>query len=207
MKKLCVVFLIFLISPAVIAAKKSTRLKAPYKTKTSLSGEEIFAQTSKEKETDYYSKDSQKYKSKKGIDCNEDNCLAPSYCSLDKTECVCGKHYANYPFSGVDGVYCLYERHSQLTSFLLELCLNIGIGHFIIGNKIKGTVKLLIVVIPFIFCLIKFFFSLKKENSFGVGMIIVYIFIMTSFCWWIADAIMFGTNKYRDKNSVPLQEW
>ena len=28
-----------------------------------------------------------------------------------------------------------------------------------------------------------------------------------SFIWWLVDAIMFGTNKYRDFNGVPLQHW
>jgi hypothetical protein len=28
-----------------------------------------------------------------------------------------------------------------------------------------------------------------------------------AFIWWLVDAILFGLNKYRDFNGVPLKHW
>ena len=162
-------------------------------------------------ETEYYSKEAKKYLSKPGITCGKTNCPEPNYCSTNGETCFCAKGLANYPFNGVNDVYCQYEQHKQLTSFLLELLLNLGIGHFVIGQFLMGTFKLIIMLVPFILLIlgkvgvVKFGF---KEGHVGTTLAIVAIaFGVGAFAWWLTDAIMFGLNKYRDRNEVPLQKW
>jgi hypothetical protein len=167
--------------------------------------------TVSKKDTNYYSSNPDKYLSKQYIKCNADNCPAPNFCGKKTSACYCEKGLANYPFTGINDVYCQYEQHKQLTSFLLELFLNLGIGHFVIGQNLMGTFKLIIMLVPFILLilskvgLIKFGF---KEGYVGITFAIVAIaFGVGAFAWWLTDAIMFGLNKYRDRNEVPLKKW
>ena len=46
-----------------------------------------------------------------------------------------------------------------------------------------------------------------KGHTGAAMQVISLVFGATAFCWWLADAIMFGTNKYRDKYDVPLGRW
>jgi hypothetical protein len=162
-------------------------------------------------ETNYYSKDAKKYLSKPDITCDETNCPAPNYCSTNKQTCFCEKGLANYPFTGVNDVYCQYEQHKQLTSFLLELFLNLGIGHFIIGQNLMGSFKLVIMLVPFILLILGKFnvvkFGFKEGNVGTTFAIIANAFGVGAFAWWLTDAIKFGLNKYRDRNEVPLAKW
>ena len=163
-------------------------------------------------ETDYYSKNADKYLSKKEVpNCSPENCPEPNFCSEKQKACYCAKGLANYPFSGVNGVYCQYEQHSQLTSFLLELLLNLGIGHFIIGQNLMGSFKLIIMVVPIVLFVMSCLGLIKmgfKEGTCGtVVQIVAIAFGVGAFAWWLTDAIMFGKNKYRDRNEVPLKKW
>jgi hypothetical protein len=81
----------------------------------------------------------------------------------------------------------------------------------VIGQNLMGTFKLIIMLVPFILLilskvgLIKFGF---KEGYVGITFAIVAIaFGVGAFAWWLTDAIMFGLNKYRDRNEVPLKKW
>ena len=162
-------------------------------------------------DTEYYSRDPTKYLYKSNIECNLNNCPEPNYCSTNQTICFCDSGLANYPLIGNNNTYCQYAQHKQLTSFLLELFLNLGIGHFIIGQNLLGSFKLIIMLAPFILLilhkvgLIKFGF---KEGYVGTTFAIVAIaFGVGAFAWWLTDAIKFGLNKYRDRNEVPLKKW
>ncbi len=131
-------------------------------------------------ESDYYSKDPNKYLKVENINCNEQtNCESPNSCSTDRTICYCGKGRANYPFSGIRGRYCTYKQHKQLDSFLWELFTNIGVGHFILGHS--------------------WYFIFMQSIS--------LVFFAAAFCWWLADLILFGTNKTRDEYHIPLSKW
>ena len=196
-KLLSLVFVLFLINVSITTGKLSKKSK----TSTQLT----------KTETDFYSKDASKYLSKTGIECTIDNCPEPNYCGNSKTVCYCAKGLANYPFTGVKDVYCQYEQHAQLTGFLWELLLNMGIGHFNIGQNLMGTFKLLVLVIPIVLFVLGKLSIIKvgfKEGGTGfIMMCVVIAFALTSFAWWLADAIMFGTNKYRDRYDVPLKKW
>lgn len=167
--------------------------------------------TISKKDTNYYSSNSDKYLSKQDIKCNADNCPAPNFCGKKTSACYCEKGLANYPFTGINDVYCQYEQHSQLKSFLFELLLNLGIGHFIIGRYIMGAFKLIIMFIPIMLLIMSKVGCVKmgfKEGTCGtIVQIIAIAFGIGAFAWWITDAIMFGKNKYRDRNEVPLKKW
>ena len=167
--------------------------------------------TTSKKETEYYSKDKEKYLSKTDIECTTTNCPEPNFCGLKNTVCYCAKGLANYPFNGVKDVYCQYEQHAQLTGFLWELLLNMGIGHFVIGQNLMGTFKLLVLFIPIILYVLGkvgvFKLGFKEGTTGSIIMGVIIAFSLASFAWWLADAIMFGTNKYRDRNEVPLKKW
>ena len=167
--------------------------------------------TTSKKETEYYSKDKEKYLSKTDIECTTTNCPEPNFCGLKNTVCYCAKGLANYPFNGVKDVYCQYEQHAQLTGFLWELLLNMGIAHFVIGQNLMGTFKLLVLFIPIILYVLGkvgvFKLGFKEGTTGSIIMGVIIGFSLASFAWWLADAIMFGTNKYRDRNEVPLKKW
>ena len=167
--------------------------------------------TTSKKETEYYSKDKEKYLSKTDIECTTTNCPEPNFCGLKNTVCYCAKGLANYPFNGVKDVYCQYEQHAQLTGFLWELLLNMGIGHFVIGQNLMGTFKLLVLFIPIILYVLGkvgvFKLGFKEGTTGSIIMGVIIACSLASFAWWLADAIMFGTNKYRERNEVPLKKW
>ena len=72
-----------------------------------------------------------------------------------------------------------------------------------------GTFKLLVLLIPIILYVLgkvgvfKLGFKEGMTVIFMMGLIIA--FSLASFVWWLADAIKFGLNKYR--NEVPLKKW
>ena len=167
--------------------------------------------TEPKKDTTYYSSNPDNYLSKQDITCTTENCPEPNFCGKSTSACYCAKGLANYPFTGVNDVYCQYEQHSQLKSFLLELLLNLGIGHFIIGQYFMGVSKLIIMFIPIMLLIMSKMGCVKmgfKEGTCGtIVQIIAIAFGIGAFAWWITDAIMFGKNKYRDRNEVPLKKW
>lgn len=163
-------------------------------------------------ESDYYSKDPNKYKYASGIACDETtNCKSPNYCSNAKDACHCDKGLANYPFSGYKGEYCTYKQKKQKTSFLWELLTNIGIGHFIIGDHLAGTFKLVMMLIPIVIQILGLANIVKVGFSHGntatAMQCISIAFGVGCFVWWLVDAIRFGTNKIRDDLDVPLAHW
>lgn len=46
-----------------------------------------------------------------------------------------------------------------------------------------------------------------KGTTGTVMQTISIVFGAAAFIWWLVDAVMFGTNKYRDEYDVPLAKW
>ena len=65
-------------------------------------------------------------------DCSISNCYHGSCISSDK--CLCYNSYAQFPAESTNGLYCEYQRHSQLTILLLEFFFCFGVGHLVAGN-------------------------------------------------------------------------
>lgn len=149
----------------------------------------------------YVSPDPNDYLYASVLDCNDKDCPFPNKCSWDRKQCFCQKGYANYPLMTKEKQYCQYKQSPQLLSFLLELVLNMGIGHMFAGRTEIGIIKLLFYLVPFFCCSL----FLKKEGT-------AYVCWGCCHCcfvivWWIIDAINFGLNFYRDGNGVPLEKW
>lgn len=199
------VLILFALSYSNCNLKAKTKVKS--KATTFLQSK---AQTSKPK-TNYYSEDPEDYLSVKGEIITNVNCPLPNVADTDNKICFCEKGYANFPFSGVEGKFCQYKQKPQLTSFLVELFLGMGIGHFVIGQNIMGSFKLILVVLPCILGGLGLCGVIKTKMSEGTSGLIISILLYSMsfawFIWWLTDAIMFGLNKYRDSNEVPLKAW
>ena len=65
-------------------------------------------------------------------DCSISNCYHGSCISSDK--CLCYNSYAQFPAESTNGLYCEYQRHSQLPILLLEFFFCFGVGHLVAGN-------------------------------------------------------------------------
>lgn len=161
--------------------------------------------------TRYYSANLSDYLSVQNYTISIINCPEPNVIDQENGICYCQKGMANYPFDGYEGVYCQYVQKNQLTSFLWELLTGIGIGHFIIHQYVKGSFKLILCLFPFCIGILNLFGVIKSKNSEGASGLIISILFSLSLLswsvWWLTDAIMFGLNKYRDSNAVPLTSW
>ena len=158
----------------------------------------------------WYAKDQDIYKGRYFPDgCNTTVCPEPNYCQ--EGACLCDDKYANYPFTGYNGVYCTYKRKRQVVAFLWELFTNVGVGHYYIHEIARGFFKTLMMVIPLtIFILGKLKLLKWKFNEGTTGIVMCSLLCATgvgAFVWWLVDAILFGLNKYRDFNGVPLKHW
>jgi hypothetical protein len=114
-------------------------------------------------------------------------------------------------------------QKSQLTAFLFELFVPIGVGHFYANRITVGVIKL---VLAIMFCLIyaTIKYHLHPDNKSDLLInndnqdtdnteiekylaIIFCLLCCSLFVWQIVDLVMFGINKYPDGNNVPLASW
>ena len=126
--------------------------------------------------------------------------------SYNGSICICFKGYT-YDDSGS----CLYKQSKALTSLLIELFTNIGIGHMIIGRTLFGMIKLMLGVVPWLVNILGICSVIRVKPSEGVLGLIVSILLFASsftfFVWWIVDGFLFGFNVYKDGNGKELEYW
>ena len=126
--------------------------------------------------------------------------------SYNGSICICFKGYT-YDDSGS----CLYKQSKALTSLLIELFTNIGIGHMIIGRTLFGMIKLMLGVVPWLVNILGICSVIRAKPSEGVLGLIVSILLFASsftfFVWWIVDGFLFGFNVYKDGNGKELEYW
>jgi len=105
-------------------------------------------------------------------------------------------------------VFCNYRKKNQLVYFLLELLLNIGAGHFYVGNYLMGGLKIGLIFMPcVVLCLLLCLGVVttnKHELLAGCGMCLVCLLACGISVWWLVDVILIGIRKYTDGNGVPL---
>jgi len=154
--------------------------------------------------------------------CTIQKCSFPfGYCS-SSTNCHCSYGYANVNLnytlinsdSKTNNLYCNYSQKNQLTSFILEFIFPFGVGHFYALRNTFGLIKIMFVLVsPLLFCLlvcvgIIAMDSLNCQKFFAVisaGLGLIYTIGVV--VWFLVDLVMFGLNKYKDGNGVPLKEW
>lgn len=111
-----------------------------------------------------------------------------------------------------DTIQCCYKQKKQFIAFLLELCINLGMGHFYYGNIALGVIKLLVFLFLFIIIACSYCFLFYSEMIIDPnkemlstwiinGCLIIYV-IAT-----LIDLFLLGLNFYVDENGVPLQPW
>ena len=108
---------------------------------------------------------------------------------------------------------CCYKQKSGIKAFFLEACLFFGVGHFYVGNKKLGIIKLIVYSVFFLSMLFICFrrFYQKKRFIFDSNIIIKMfktLWILASGCtviiWQMVDSVMFCLGGYTDENGVKL---
>jgi hypothetical protein len=149
-----------------------------------------------------------------GPRCSISNCPKPNTCS-DEYTCRCAVGFADFRQSeNKPELSCQYAQKKQLKAFFLEFFLAHGIGHMYAGRIGYGIFKFFFFFVPFILsvflCCCGFSVKLNIDSGGCVGMTI--IIILCSFCciatlWQMVDLVLFGMNRYKDANGVPLIHW
>jgi TM2 domain-containing membrane protein YozV len=108
---------------------------------------------------------------------------------------------------------CNYKQKKQLTSFLLELFVGFGAGHFYRGKYLMASLKLVAFLFGiYIICLFPITAKCISDCCDSDCLVVlVSIFFYLAACglatWFIFDLVYFGKNKYKDKHDVPLKHW
>ena len=138
--------------------------------------------------------------------CSADSCPYPSLCESN-TICKCKKGY--FDLNNNNTERCNYKMYSNKNSFWVEITTNIGIGHFLIGKKFKGFLKLFYML----FTLWFFYYACMSDKHSKKNLVDTYHYILNFInlflccgvlIWWLIDAIYFGLNKYKDSNGIDL---
>lgn len=136
--------------------------------------------------------------------CTAETC-SNGYCK-DKNTCVCKPGFAQGPSS--DSKLCAYRLKRQMTAFLLELFLVVGVGHFYSGRYVFGGLKLLFIFSIMLFdLLVKYFFRSDKYMIQRGYNAVIYVLYFSVIFWQVFDVVMFGINRYSDGNDMPLWIW
>lgn len=136
--------------------------------------------------------------------CSSYNCMEPNGQCIDEYSCECQPGYSdiNKFYTNEKIQRCSYKLKKQFIAFLLEFFLIIGIGHFYSSRYLYGALKAaaFIFVILFDFCLR----AKQKQPRTRVISIVVYVLYFLLLIWHTFDIVMFGINKFRDGNDLPL---
>jgi len=131
--------------------------------------------------------------------CSKLNCASPNIC-LSSNICICSPENANYLSSKMKNAnftnYCSYSRKKQSIAFILEFLVPPA-GHIYVGKYILAVMKFIVAIVYYF--LFKYFPFNKNE--------IFYFGISNLSILWLVDIFIFGMNKYKDKNGVPLISW
>jgi hypothetical protein len=162
------------------------------------------------------------------INCTQNNCRFPNYCSKDRDVCLCANTHAELIYNNkrskiieesINSKYnnknikefCLYKRKNQIIYFLLELIFNCGIGHIYAGNLINGIIKMVLVIMPCLIFMAMILMGIMSSSKIADMSVIGYCINLTLICallaWWIVDIVLIATGFYVDGNGVPLINW
>lgn len=148
------------------------------------------------------------------IQCNDNNCPDERGQCFNTTTCVCADDYVNLmnedkdnnDDNNSDNAYCNYKMKKQISAFFLEIIFPIGAGHFYVGKGIIGGFKLFLALMICVFAC----FTLANKDKANLKLlfaIILGICTLGFFTWHILDIILYGINKYKDSNDIPLSGW
>jgi uncharacterized membrane protein len=125
-------------------------------------------------------------------------------CNIIMGTCECNYCWTNFK---VTTKQCNYRQKSQSTAFILSFLLGyFGVDHMYTGNYILVIQKIVLFII-FIFI---YKFTPMKNDIFNNKRKIVICSVILGliiFILYINDIILFGLNKYTDKNNIQLCKW
>lgn len=129
------------------------------------------------------------------IDCNNNG-----ICSRDNTSCICDNKYATYN----SYTQCNYKKMNRALPFATHLIFGwfCGVGEFILGNYIRGSMQIAIFIIFLIsMCYIaeNMCVSNKKTNFMGW---ICTLSIIAVIIWYAITLNNIGTGIYKDINGI-----
>ena len=88
--------------------------------------------------------------------------------------CECNKGYSSYDIDNNlrdNDVHCCYKKKSILNSFLLELFLGFGIGHYYLENNVYATIKLCIELFLCVGMICVTYYSCIREHPFQTNLV------------------------------------
>ena len=140
------------------------------------------------------------------IICNKYTCPHNRGKCNENNECICLNGFDTVNDLSKGDFYCNYRKKSKLISYLLEFVLGFGSGHFYMGNKLLGTIKMIFTSITcLLFCLhnsIKVITEYKK-----VVLPLERCMILLWIVWQILDGILILSGFYKDGNGNELKGW
>jgi hypothetical protein len=137
-------------------------------------------------------------------DCNFNTCNFPNLC-FNKTICQCQKGY--YDILN-DTKKCNYEQKNKMIFIWLEYFFNLGIGHILSGNIIKGIIKFIIRIITLVFIYISILSNYFKKTNITCYQVLISLFtlilVFVNLILMFIDYFYMSGKNYLDKNEIPF---
>ena len=137
-------------------------------------------------------------------DCNLTSCNFPNIC-VNETICQCQKGYYDIL---KDTKRCNYEQKSKMKFIWLEYFFNLGIGHILSGNKIKGIIKLIIRVITLVLVYISILSNYFKKINITFYQVLIslitLILVLANLIYMFIDFFKMSGENYLDENEIPF---
>lgn len=140
------------------------------------------------------------------LSCNKYTCSPHNgKCSLDN-KCLCANGYTTINDKKFGDFECNYKMKSQATTFLLELIIGFGMGHFYLGNVNLALCKLFFSVFACYFiCMLPSFEKIRLTKM--CAYYSQFIFGLIWVIWQIVDCVLILKNHYKDINGIEMRRW
>ena len=137
-------------------------------------------------------------------DCNLTSCNFPNIC-VNETICQCQKGYYDIL---KDTKRCNYEQKSKMKFIWLEYFFNLGIGHILSGNIIKGIIKLILRIITLFLVYISILSNYFKKTNINIYQVLISLFtlilVLVNLIFIFIDYFYMSGKNYLDKNEIPF---
>ncbi len=137
-------------------------------------------------------------------DCNLKTCNFPNKC-FNKTICQCQKGY--YDILN-ETKRCNYKQKYKMKFIWLEFFFNLGIGHILSGNIIKGIIKLIIRIITLFLVYISILSNYFKKTNINIYQVLISLFtlilVLVNLIFIFIDYFYMSGKNYLDKNEIPF---
>jgi len=137
------------------------------------------------------------------LECDNNTCKSGQGKCINTNQCQCEAGFLDDPNLSIN-LYCSYKQKKQLTFFLTEFFVPIGIGHILNGRTFYGLIKCSVIVGLFMIDLIsKCVLLCGKERGAKFPNYITFFYFAIFVIWQAYDITMIGFNKFKEENNVP----